>query len=141
MSMSPCLHFSIIPCLNVHVSTFPYFNLHVSMSACPCHHVSGIQQTANETNGIHQLPFVFCKRKTEMANIRLFAANGNGSLFSSVGKQKTVTCDRCISKPAHLWPYVSGFRSEYMHALLHSELFQKHGKTCILYDYKAGIKN
>jgi hypothetical protein len=43
-------------------------------------------QTVNGTNGKRQ-PYVFNKRKMEMANFRLFAANENGLLFSLVSTQ------------------------------------------------------
>ncbi len=34
-----------------------------------------------------QLPLVCCKYKTKTASFRMFAANGNGSLLSLVGKR------------------------------------------------------
>jgi hypothetical protein len=45
-------------------------------------------QTENGTNGKWQLLFVCCRRKTEMANTRLIAANGKGKwkFVSFVGK-------------------------------------------------------
>jgi hypothetical protein len=51
------------------------------MSPCfhvPCLHVSGILQMENGTNAKRQLPYVCCEQKMEIANFRLFAANGNG---------------------------------------------------------------
>jgi hypothetical protein len=48
------------------------------MSPCPCIHVSGILQTENGTDGKWQLLFLCCKPYIETANVRLFAANGNG---------------------------------------------------------------
>jgi hypothetical protein len=49
------------------------------------------QNSANKngTNGKWQLPFGFCKQKTETANFRLFAQTEteNGLLFSLVGKR------------------------------------------------------
>jgi hypothetical protein len=41
----------------------------------------------NGSNGKQQLPFYLCLQNAETANFRLFAANGNGSLFSLVSKQ------------------------------------------------------
>ncbi len=73
--MSPCLHFSMFPCL--HVSMSPFF--HVSMF--PCLHLVGSMSTSlhfwNSVKCIteltdRQLSFVFCKRKTETENFRLF---------------------------------------------------------------------
>jgi hypothetical protein len=86
MSSCPCLRVhvsvSMSPCLCLHFSTSPSLWLSVSMSPClcpcPCLHVSEIPQTENGTNGKWQHPFVCCRRKTETANFRLFAANGNG---------------------------------------------------------------
>jgi hypothetical protein len=44
--------------------------------------------TGNGTNGKRQLPFVYCKRKTETKNFRLFAANGNRKWkFVFLGRQ------------------------------------------------------
>ncbi len=90
VSMSPCLHVSMSPCLYVSVSPC----LHVSMSPSPCLHVSGILQTENGSNGKRHLPFVFCKRKTEMANLRLFAANGNGKRLFVFLSRQTINCNR-----------------------------------------------
>jgi hypothetical protein len=88
-SMSPCLHASMSLCLYVsilHVSMSPC--LQVSMSPCPRLHVSRIPKTENGTNGKRQLPFVFCKRKTEMENFRLFTANRNRKqTFDFLGRQ------------------------------------------------------
>jgi hypothetical protein len=64
-SMSPCF-MSLSPCLHVRVFPFP--------------------QAENGTNRKRKIPFVFCKRKTETANFRSFAVNGNGSLFSLLAK-------------------------------------------------------
>jgi hypothetical protein len=41
-------------------------------------HVSGIPQKEKGIHGKWQLPYFFCKRKKETANLRLFAANENG---------------------------------------------------------------
>jgi hypothetical protein len=60
------------------------------MSSCPCFHVPGIPHPGIGTNGKRQLPFVFCKWKTEMANFRLLLQIleiENGHLFSLVGKR------------------------------------------------------
>ncbi len=44
--------------------------------------------TKNVTNGKRKIPFVYCKRKTETANFRSFAANGNGKqMFVVLGLQ------------------------------------------------------
>jgi hypothetical protein len=61
-------------------------------------------QTKNGTNGKWQLLFVCCRPKTEMANTRLFAANGKGKwkFVSLVGKWSTVIDDCCYSKRAHV---------------------------------------
>ncbi len=70
MSRYPCLHVSLSPSSCFHVS--------ISMSPCLHVHISLFPQTKNRTNGKWQLPFAFCKRKTEIDNFRLFAANGHG---------------------------------------------------------------
>jgi hypothetical protein len=45
-------------------------------------------QTENGTNGRWQVPFVFCKRKTETANFGFVTANGNGKWkFVFLGQQ------------------------------------------------------
>jgi hypothetical protein len=44
----------------------------------------------NRTNKKRQLPFVFCKLKTEMANFRLFAANGKHMFYAENGNQTFV---------------------------------------------------
>jgi hypothetical protein len=47
-------------------------------------------KTENGTNEKWRFPIVYCKQKTETANFRLLAANGNqknGSMFSMVRKQ------------------------------------------------------
>jgi hypothetical protein len=69
-SRFPFYYFRKMSKCRVHVSMFPYL------------YVSGIQQTKKGTDGKQLLSFVCCKWKTETANIRLFAANENGSLFS-----------------------------------------------------------
>jgi hypothetical protein len=80
--------------------------LHVSMSPSPCHYVylwsnvSGIPQTENGTYGKRQLPFVFCKRKTETANSRLFVANGKRTVVC-LGWQ-TINGDRKIAVLAYV---------------------------------------
>ncbi len=83
LSMFPCaclVFMSLCPYLHVHVSMSLLFNIfmsHVYVSMFPCLQVSGIPQSV-----------VGCKRKTETANFRLFAANdrqtidGNRRLFS-----------------------------------------------------------
>ncbi len=92
MSLPPC------PCLHVHVSISSVYVsmsnvsmspfLHVSVSPSPCLHVSEIPQIENRANGKQRLPFVCCKRETEMANFRLFATNGNGNRkFVFLGRQ------------------------------------------------------
>ncbi len=87
VSMSPCLYFFMSP--GLHVSMSLCFHVSISMSSCPCLHVSGIPQTKNGSNGKQPLPFVFCKWKTEIANFRIFAANGNGKwMFVFLGQQK-----------------------------------------------------
>jgi hypothetical protein len=88
VSMFPCLHLHVSismspsPCLHLHVSiamsSCLYVHVSMSMSPCPCFHVSRILQTENGTNRKRGLPFVCCKGKTETANLRLFAADGNG---------------------------------------------------------------
>ncbi len=111
MSLFPCLHFSC-PCFHVYVSILPclclYFPmspfLHVYMSPCLWLHVSGIQFRKRKRNWRKtQLPFVCCKRKMEMANFRLFAANGKWKRQTSVcllqtengnGKLSFVYCKR-----------------------------------------------
>ncbi len=59
----------------------------VCEAVCVCVCVCVYIYTKNGTNGKRKLPFVCCKRKKETANFRLIAANGNGSLFSLVGKR------------------------------------------------------
>jgi hypothetical protein len=60
--------------------------------------------TENRTSGKWQFPFVCCKWKTEMANFRLFAANGNGKrkFVSLLANDKMVIDDCCFSKCSHL---------------------------------------
>jgi hypothetical protein len=55
---------------------------------------------------------VCCKRKTETANFRLFAANGNGNLFSFVGKRYTVMDNCCFSKRANCFEYEEQHEAE-----------------------------
>jgi hypothetical protein len=101
MSMSPCLHV----CLHVSMYVFMYVSwsscLVVSMSLChnvsmsPCLHVH-VSITENRTNRKRQLLFVFCKRKTETANFRLFAANENRKrTFVFLGPQRINGIDDC----------------------------------------------
>jgi hypothetical protein len=102
MLMSPCLyvHASMSTCFYVcfHTSCLCLY-LHVSMSPCPCLNVSGMQQTENRTNGKQQLLFVCCKRKTETANFRLFAANRNGKRkFVFLGQQMINGIQRLLSQ-------------------------------------------
>jgi hypothetical protein len=94
VSMSPCINFSMFQCLHVYVSMLPCLHLNFSMSPClhvfmsPCHNVLMFPQTENVTSGKRQLPFVFCKRKTETANLRFVAANVNGKQkFVFLGRQ------------------------------------------------------
>ncbi len=64
-----------ILCISMHKGGLCFcFPLDVFIS--PCLHVSGIPQTDNGTNGKRQL--LFFLRERETANLRLFAANGNG---------------------------------------------------------------
>ncbi len=109
-SMSPSLYDSISQCL--HVSISPSLCLHVSMSSSPClcRHVSWILQTENKTNRKRQLPFVFCKRKTEMAKLPFVCCKWKRKTdvyfpWSAIGKWQTVTDDCCFSKRAHLGKY------------------------------------
>jgi hypothetical protein len=57
-------------------------------------HVHIYKYMEKGTNGKWQLPTVCCKRKTELANFRLFAANRNGKgKFVFLGRQM-ITGDR-----------------------------------------------
>jgi hypothetical protein len=61
----------------------------------------------NGTNGKRQLPFDSYKRKTEAANIRLFAANENEKLkfvfLDWLTINSWVIDDCCFDKRAHLF--------------------------------------
>jgi hypothetical protein len=121
--MSPCLHAFMPPCF--HIYTSPRLRVSVSpclcVSMCSCVHVSISKSPSpcpclmsmslrfrnsangNGTNGKWQLPFVM-QRKTEPANLSLFAANGNGNrtfLFLSRqtinGKQRLLFQQTCPS--------------------------------------------
>ncbi len=120
MSFCQCLHVHVFtsifpcPCLRVHVSVLmslcprlhvsipPCSRSHVHVSIIPCLHVSGISQTEKETNGKRQLPFVFCKRKSETSNFRLFAANGNVKRkFVFLGSTKDKRYQRLLFQPTY----------------------------------------
>jgi hypothetical protein len=69
LSMFPCPHPCPCPlsCSCLFSCPSPYI-LHVYVHL----------QVENGTNGKRQIPFICCKQKTETANFRLLAANGNG---------------------------------------------------------------
>ncbi len=75
----PCLcsrqYFHVL--VRVHLYIYVHAHIHVHFHVHVYFHVT-LLQTEIETNGKQQLPFVCCKRKTEMANFCLFAANENG---------------------------------------------------------------